>query len=152
MQITVRHNLQVSGPDDPDPEANALILPIREAHAVMGETVAAYLARVAWRFDLPTVCVINGEFYGRDEWEGRALGVNDNLEFLSRPMGSGSGGSTAKSLISIVALVALTAIAGPAGFVGSALATTLGPTVGAIASAAIVGASALAIDAWSRPR
>ncbi|CAO4177223.1 host specificity factor TipJ family phage tail protein [Methylorubrum extorquens] len=154
MHIAVRHNLQVFDPADPSLcESGAIVLPIAEARAVMGETVAAYLARVVWRFDLPTVCRINGEFYGRAEWETRSLAVNDNVEFVSRPLGGGSsGGSTAKSILSVVALVALTAVAGPAGPLGAALAGTLGSVGGAIASAAIVGAGALAISHFLAPK
>lgn len=158
MNIAVRHNLQVYDPTDASlREADAIVLPVREAEAVMGETVAAYLARVAWRFDLPTVCRINGEFYGRQEWESRALAVNDNVEFVSRPLGGGSGGgSTGKSILSVVALVALTAVAGP---LGSAVAGTFATAgtfafsvASSLASAAIVGAGALAISHFLAPK
>lgn len=159
MHIAVRHNLQVYDPGDASLcEADAIVLPVREAEAVMGETVAAYLARVAWRFDLPTVCRINGEFYGRAEWGARALAVNDNIEFVSRPLGGGSsGGSTGKSILSVVALVALTAVAGP---LGGTIAGAAGLTAGtfafsiasSLASAAIVGAGALAISHFLQPK
>lgn len=153
MQVAVKHSLQLYDPGGTShPEEAALILSIAEAQAVMGETVAAYLARVAWRFELPTVLTINGEFYARAEWETRALGLNDNVEFISRPLGSSSGGSTAKSILSVVALVALTAVAGPAGPLGAALATSLGSFGGAVASAAIVGAGALAISHFLVPK
>ncbi|WP_437872055.1 hypothetical protein ACSD7O_07975 [Methylorubrum extorquens] len=115
MQIAIKHNLQLydwqGGEQD---EGEALILPVAEAKSVMGETVKAYLARVAWRFELPTVLVINGEFYSRAEWETRAFAANDRVEFISRPIGSNSGGgSTAKSIVSVLALVALTAVIRP---------------------------------------
>lgn len=153
MQIAIKHNLQLYDPQSAEQdESQALILPVAEAQAVMGETVKAYLARVAWRFDLPTVLTINGEFYGRSEWEARAFAANDRVEFISRPLGSRSGGgSTIKSIASVLALVALTAAAGPAGFIGSALATSLGSVGGAIASAAIVGAAAAPVALWMRP-
>lgn len=159
MQIAVRHNLQLYDPVDAShSEADALVLPVAEAQAVMGETVAAYLARVAWRFDLPTVCRINGEYYARAEWPETALAVNDNVEFVSRPLGpAGSGGSTFKTIASVVALIALTAVAGPA---GGAIAGAAGLTAGtfafaaasALASAAIVGAGALAISFFMKPK
>ncbi|MDV2986995.1 UNVERIFIED_CONTAM: host specificity factor TipJ family phage tail protein [Methylobacteriaceae bacterium AG10] len=157
MRIAVRHNLQVFDPLGTSPcEADAIVLPVREAEAAMGETVAAYLLRVAWRFELPTVCRINGEFYSRADWETRALAVNDNVEFVSRPLGGGSGGSTGKSILSVVALVALTAVAGPA---GSAIAGTFATAgsfgfsvASSIASAAIVGAGALAISHFLSPK
>lgn len=153
MQIAVKHNLQLyDSATDSGGEAGALVLPIAEARAVMGETVNAYLARIAWRFELPTVLIINGEFYGRAEWEARALAANDRVEFISRPLGSSSGGSTTKSILSVVALVALTAVAGPAGPIGTALAASLGSVGGAIASAAIVGAGALAISHFLAPK
>lgn len=152
MQINVAHNLQVFAPDDTGPTEQTIVLPIADAQAVMGETVKAYLARVAWRFDLPTVLTINGEYYARAEWESRAFAANDRVEFISRPLGGGSGsGSTAKSIMSVVALVALTAVAGPSGFIGAALASSLGSVGGAIAGAAIVGAAAAPLALWMRP-
>ena len=161
MHIAVRHNLQVFDPADPSLcESGAIVLPIAEAQAAMGETVAAYLARVAWRFELPTVCRINGEFYARAEWATRAVGANDNVEFISRPLGGGSGGgSTGKSILSVVALVALTAVAPYAvGAIGGALGTTALGTAsaltfaGKLASAVIVGAGALAVSHFLQPK
>ncbi|WP_181425583.1 hypothetical protein [Methylobacterium sp. B4] len=153
MQIAVKHNLQLYEPDNiENPGDPGIILPIADAQAVMGETIAAYLARVAWRFELPTVLTINGEFYGRAEWETRAVAANDHVEFISRPLGGGRGGSVGKSILSVVALVALTAAAGPAGPLGAALATSLGSFGGAVASAAIVGAGALAISHFLAPK
>ncbi|MGX5777019.1 host specificity factor TipJ family phage tail protein [Methylorubrum zatmanii] len=122
----------------------------------MGETVAAYLARVAWRFEMPTVCRINGEFYGRAEWETRALAVNDNIEFISRPLdGGGRGGSVGKSIVSVLALVALTAAAGP---IGTSLATAIGASgfaataITSLTTAVIVGAGSLAISHFLSPK
>lgn len=158
MQINVAHKLQIFDPTDPSlDDKSALVLPIAEARAAMGETVAAYLARVAWRFDLPTVCRINGEFYARAEWETRALAVNDNIEFISRPLGGGSsGGSTGKSIMSVVALVALTALApyAVAGLGIEALGTAASALTwgGKVAAAAIVGAGALAISHFLAPK
>jgi sulfur carrier protein ThiS len=83
MQTAVKHNLQLYEPENiENPGDPGIILPIADAQAVMGETVAAYLARVAWRFELPTVLTINGEFYSRAEWETRALPANDQVEFI----------------------------------------------------------------------
>ncbi|MFG7490506.1 hypothetical protein [Methylorubrum rhodesianum] len=160
MQIAVRHSLQVFDPaDDSHREADAFVLPVRDAEAVMGETVAAYLKRVEWRFDLPTVCRINGEFYGRAEWETRALAINDNIEFISRPLSGGSGGSSSsKSIMGVVALIALTVLAPYAvGAAGAAGATALGTSAasltfaGKLAAAAIIGASAAPVAVWMRP-
>lgn len=154
MQIVVAHKLEVFATDDGHPsDAAPLVFAICEpVTAAMGETVTQFLVRAGWRFDLPTICLINGECYGRAEWPDRALAVNDNVEFVSRPLGSGSGGSTIKSIASVVALVALTAVAGPTGFIGSALATSLGSALGAVAGAAIVGAGAIPLAAWMVPR
>lgn len=151
MQIQVAHSLQLHDNDGPEQLPPALVLPIAEGQAVMGETVKAYLARVAWRFELPTALMINGEYYARAEWETRAFAANDRVEFISRPLGSGAGGSTAKTIMSVVALVALTAVAGPSGFIGAALASSLGSVGGAIAGAAIVGAAAVPVALWMRP-
>lgn len=66
MQISVAHNLQLYEPGNTEsPGDPGIILPIADAQAVMGETVAAYVARVGWRFELPTVLIINGEYYAR---------------------------------------------------------------------------------------
>jgi hypothetical protein len=97
------------------------------------------------------VLIINGEYYARAEWETRAIGANDNIEFMSRPLGNGSGGGRSKSVLSVLALVALTAAAGPAGPIGAALAGSLGSVGGAIAGAAIVGAAAAPLALWMRP-
>uniref|UniRef100_UPI001FE1015B host specificity factor TipJ family phage tail protein n=1 Tax=Methylobacterium segetis TaxID=2488750 RepID=UPI001FE1015B len=156
MHIAVRHNLLAYDPEDGSvrPE-NALVLPMREAEAVMGETVAALLARVAWRFDLPTVLKVNGAYLGRDEWSGTHLAVNDNVEFLSRPLGNMAGGSGGKSILSVVALVALTAVAP---WAGGVIAGATGATgfafsaISSLASAAIVGAGALAISHFLSPK
>lgn len=153
MQIAIKHNLQLYDSQGCEhDEGEPLILPIAQAQAVMGETVKAYLSRVAWRFELPTVLIINDEFYGRVEWEARAFAANDRVEFISRPLGGGSGGnSPVKSVVSVLALVALTAAAGPAGFIGSALATSFGSVGGAIAGAVIVGSGAASLAPWMRP-
>lgn len=147
MQLAVKHTLELVEPD-------SFCLPINEAPAMMGETVTGFLARAGWRFDLPTICLINGECYGRAEWPTRALAVNDNVEFFSRPLGSGSAGSTAKSIGSIVALVALTALVpGAVAGLGGAFATAGGAlsTLGSLTSAAIIGAGAAPLAAWLVP-
>lgn len=155
MQIAVKHHLQLYDPEDAQlREEEAFVLPVREAQAVMGETVAAYLDRVEWHFDLPTVCRVNGQFYGRAEWDGLALAVNDNVEFVSRPLGGGSGGSTAKTIASVVALVALTAVAGPAGTAAAAalqVPAFASAVVASAISAAIVGSAAFPIARWLAP-
>ncbi|WP_082172992.1 host specificity factor TipJ family phage tail protein, partial [Methylobacterium platani] len=155
--IRVTRVLQLVDATAEDDEG-ATILPMAEASAVMGETVEAYLARVAWRLDLPTVCRINGEYYGRAEWAARHIGLNDNVEFISRPMGGGSSGSTTgKSILAIVAMIALTAVAGPVGgFVAGAVGLTAGTAAFAITSslvgALVVGAGSLLLSHFLQPK
>lgn len=152
MKVAVRHRLELVEHLNDVPGSAELKLPIREADAVMGESVTAYLDRVGWRFDLPTVCIIGGEFYGRDEWPTCHLALNDDVEFVSRPAGpSGSGGSALKTVASVVALVTLTAVAGP---ISTALLPTLvlGTAPAAFASAAIIGAAAASPLLFTRPR
>jgi hypothetical protein len=158
MHVAVRHQLQIYDPADASLcEAEAVVLPVREAQAVMGETVAAYLDRVAWRFELPTVCRINGAFVLRAQWATRALAVDDHVEFVSRPLGGGSSGpSVGKSILAVVALVALTAVAGPLGGAVAGTVAAAGSTafavVSALASAAIVGAGSLALSFFLSPK
>lgn len=151
--MRVAHRLELVETLDARPGSSALVLSVREAEAIEGETVAAYLERVAWRFDLPTVLVINGAFYGRAEWATTPIAANDDVAFVSRPAGpSGSGGSTLKTVASIVALVTLTAVAGPAGPIVGAGGLALTGTAAALASAAIIGAGSLAISYFLRPK
>lgn len=154
--VRVRRVLQLVDADADD--AGALVLPMAEADAVMGETITAYLERVAWRLDLPTVCRVNGEYYGRAEWASRHIGLNDNVEFVSRPLGGGSssGGSTGKTILAVVAMIALTAVAGPAGTaVAGAVAATgtaAFAVTSALVSAAIVGAGSLVLSHFLQPK
>jgi hypothetical protein len=66
MKLAVKHNLVVMDPqgDEARPESS-LVLSVAEAEAAMGETIADVIARTGWRFDLPTVCRINGLYYSR---------------------------------------------------------------------------------------
>lgn len=105
------------------------------------ETVTAFLRRTGWaardrrygwqfRKGLPTILEINGEAVLRKSWSRRRIAANDNVRFVSYPLGGGSNGS--KQVIGLLALVAVTAFswwAGPvlagAFFAGSALAGSL---------------------------
>src|SRR5262245_46820045 len=85
-----------------------------QAEPLPGERVAGFLERVGWRFQLPTICVVNGQPLLRRQWKRRRIRATDRVEFWSRPWG-GSGSGSGKTIIGIVALVALAAFAPWAG-------------------------------------
>jgi len=152
MKLAVKHNLLVFDPERDDvrvPEAG-LVLPIAE-HKIRKRkpTIEQVLAETGWRFDLPTVCKVNGVYYSRTEWATHRLAANDNVEFLSRPLGgSSSGGSSAKSIGAIVAMVALTALAPyAAGAIFGA-----GTLMASVASAAMIAGGAMAISHFLKPK
>ncbi|MGA0595390.1 host specificity factor TipJ family phage tail protein [Enterovirga sp. CN4-39] len=153
MRLAVAHKLEVYDPElaEPCPDER-LVLPVRTAEAVMGESVTSFLERSGWRFDLPTVLVINGEFYGRAEWDSYKLALNDNVAFLSRPGigGSSSGGSSSggKSIMALVGLIALSALAPWAG------AAVFGAgTVGAsIFSAVLIAGGSMLLSFLLKPK
>jgi hypothetical protein len=148
MKLAVKHNLVVMDPqgDEARPESS-LVLSVAEAEAAMGETIADVIARTGWRFDLPTVCRINGLYYSRDEWAAYHLAASDNVEFLTRPGDVGGGGSSAKSIGAIVAMVALTALApwamGAIGLTGAAA---------SIGSSLLIAGGAMAISHFLKPK
>ncbi len=126
------------------------------------ETVAAFLRRTNWakhdraygwqfRKGLPTILEINGEAVLRKQWRRRRIAANDNIRFVSYPLGGGGNGL--KQVVGLVALVAVSAFAiwaGPAvasalGFGGSALA-------GGLATAAIGIGGSLLINALVAPK
>ncbi|WP_052003161.1 host specificity factor TipJ family phage tail protein [Microvirga sp. BSC39] len=152
MALAIKHNLLVFDPERDDvrvPEAG-LVLPIAEHKTRKRKpTVEQVLAEAGWRFDLPTVCKVNGVYYGRTEWATHKLTANDNVEFVSRPLGgmSGQGGSSAKSIGAIVAMVALTALApwamGAIGLTGMAA---------SIGSSLLIAGGAMAISHFLKPK
>ncbi|MFK4538022.1 sulfur carrier protein ThiS [Bradyrhizobium ottawaense] len=84
------------------------------------ETVTAFLRRTGWakrdrtygwqfRKGLPTILEINGEAVLRKSWSRRRIAANDNVRFVSYPLGG--GGSGAKQVIGMVALIAVSAFA-----------------------------------------
>lgn len=89
----------------------------RQAMARAGESVAKFLKRNRWRFDLDTILVINGRPVLRrdDGWKLRRIQPGDVVRFVSRPF----GGQQGKQIAGLVALIALTVFAtwavGPAG-------------------------------------
>jgi hypothetical protein len=114
-------------------------LEVGSASARPRETVSAFLRRSGWaardrrygwqfKKGLPTILEINGEAVLRKQWTRRRIGANDNVRFVSYPLG-GAGGGGAKQVIGLVALVAVSAfaiwagplVAGALGFGGSTL-------------------------------
>jgi hypothetical protein len=126
------------------------------------ETVAAFLRRTSWarldraygwqfRKGLPTILEINGEAVLRKQWRKRRIAANDNVRFVSYPLGGGNNGI--KQVVGLVALVAVSAfaiwagplVAGALGFGGSAL-------VAGLATAAIGIGGSLLINALVAPK
>ena len=89
---------------------------------------------------------INGEAVLRKEWPKRRIAANDNVRFVSYPLGGGNNGI--KQVIGIVALVAVSAFAlwaGPALFGAG--------TFGALATTAAIGiGGSLLINALVAPK
>jgi sulfur carrier protein ThiS len=152
MKLAIKHNLLVFDPERDDvrlPESG-LVLPIAEHKTRKRKpTIEQLVAETGWRFDLPTVCKVNGLYYGRTEWATHRLAANDNVEFISRPLGGmgGGGGSSAKSIGAIVAMVALTALApwamGAIGLTGAAA---------SIGSSLLIAGGAMAISHFLKPK
>jgi sulfur carrier protein ThiS len=121
------------------------------------ETMAAFLRRTGWatkdrqygwqfRKGLPTVLEINGEAVLRKAWATRRVAANDNVRFVSYPLGRQGNG--AKQVIGLVALIAVSAFAlwaGPALFGAG--------TFGAFATTAAIGiGGSLLINALTAPK
>src|SRR5882757_7287176 len=138
-------------------------LEVGSASARPRETVSAFLRRSGWaardrqsgwqfKKGLPTILEINGEAVLRKQWTRRRIGANDNVRFVSYPLG-GAGGGGAKQVIGLVALVAVSAfaiwagplVAGALGFGGSTL-------VGGLATAAIGLGGSLLVNALVNPQ
>jgi len=139
MKLAIKHQLQAD---------EELLLPVRETEAAMGETIEGFLSRTGWRFDgLLTVCRVNGLYYSRAEWSAYHLAANDNVEFISRPLGGGNSGATGKSIGAIIALVALTALApwamGAIGLTG---------TAASIGASLLIAGGAMAISHFLKPK
>jgi sulfur carrier protein ThiS len=152
MALAVKHNLLVFDPERDDvrlPESG-LVLPIAEHKTRKRKpTIEQLIAETGWQFNLPTVCKVNGEYFARSEWATYRVAANDNVEFVSRPLGGmgGQGGSSAKSIGAIVAMVALTALApwamGAIGLTG---------TAASIGSSLLIAGGAMAISHFLKPK
>jgi hypothetical protein len=80
---------------------------------VEGESIADFIERVEWDFNLPTICVRDGAPVMRKDWATTTVSSRDNIVFYSKPFGpgGGGGGSKWKMVVGLVALVALAAFA-----------------------------------------
>lgn len=109
----------------------------RKAMARAGESVAKFLKRNRWRFDLDTILVINGKPVLRrdDGWKARRFAPGDVVRFVSRPFG---GGNQGKQIGGLIALIALTVFASWA--VGP---TLLGSTLLAAGAKALIVAGGM---------
>jgi sulfur carrier protein ThiS len=152
MALAVKHSLLVFDPerDDVRLQESGLVLPIAEHKTRKRKpTIEQLVAETGWQFNLPTVCKVNGAYYSRTEWATHRLAANDNIEFISRPLGGmgGGGGSSAKSIGAIVAMVALTALApwamGAIGLTGMAA---------SIGSSLLIAGGAMAISHFLKPK
>lgn len=81
----------------------------RRADARPGESVACFLKRHKWRFDLDTILVIDGKPVLRrgSGWRRTIIRPGADVRFISRPFGGQSG----KQLAGLAALIALTVFA-----------------------------------------
>lgn len=129
------------------------------------ETVSAFLRRVGWaklhskygwqfRNGLPTILEVNGVPVLRKAWRSTKIAANDNVRFISRPLGGQRGGS-GKQILGLVALVAVSAFAlwaGPALAAGLGLAGISATVVGGLATAGIAVAGSLLINSLTAPK
>jgi hypothetical protein len=107
-----------------------------------------------WSFQLPTVCVINGEPILQRHWKRRRIKPGDEVKFCSRPWGKSASGKQIAGLVALIALAVLapyagTAIAGALGLGGSAV---LGISAASIISGVILLGGALLVGALTKPK
>lgn len=141
---------------------------VARAEPRKGETVTAFLRRTGWahrdrqygwqfKKGLPTVLEVNGEPLLRKHWSRKKIAANDNIRFVSYPLGGGQNG--AKQVIGLVALVALAAFAAPLAGAGLAAAginastAVIGTlTAGQLATGALLLGGSLLINALVSPK
>ncbi|MEW6125366.1 MAG: host specificity factor TipJ family phage tail protein, partial [Pseudomonadota bacterium] len=141
-----------------------IILPAHEvasAAARPRETVARFLARVGWRFRLPTILVIDGApvLRARRGWARRRIRKGEHVVFQSRPLGGGGGGggsssSTTKSVVGLVGLIALSALAPGIGTwaAGALFPAAIANMASTAISGALVAGGAFAVNTLLQPR
>jgi hypothetical protein len=127
------------------------------------ETITAFLRRQGWavrdaefgwqfRNGLPTILEINGEPVLRRDWRKTRIAANDNVRFISKPLGGGQGGKQILGLVALVAVSAFAMWAGPAlagalGFTGAAA-----TVVGGVATAGIAIGGSLLVNSLTAPK
>ncbi|MFT4115602.1 hypothetical protein [Bradyrhizobium sp.] len=110
-------------------------LEVARAEPLPRETITAFLRRTGWAWrdrkygwqfkkGLPTTLEINGEPVLRKSWARRRIAANDNVRFVSYPMGGGGSNGAKEVVVGLVALVAVAAFA--AAVSGGAAANLLG--------------------------
>ncbi len=136
-----------------------LTLPYHEiarTDLIAGETINALVRRTGWAqrvnrkwsFRLPTICVVNSKPVMQTAWRRLRLRADDVVEFWSRPLGGGRGG-TGKNLFGLIAVIALSAFAP---WAGGALAGLAGlPGAVSIFTGAITILGAVKIAALAPP-
>src|SRR3954454_7108827 len=94
---------------------------LARADPIPGERIGEFLQRAGWSrqekingkrrwaFRLPTVCLVNGDYVLQRHWKRRRIKADDNVIFLSRPLGGADGGG--KNVLGLVALIAASALA-----------------------------------------
>lgn len=129
------------------------------------ETVAAFLSRHGWavrdarygwqfRNGLPTILEINGQPVLRRDWRKTRIAANDNVRFISKPLGGGqnSGGKQVLGLVALVAVSAFAMWAGPALAGAFGLTGAAATIVGGIATAGIALGGSLLINSLTAPK
>ena len=124
----------------------------RAASARAGESLARFLKRQGWRFDLDTIAVVDGKpVLRRDRgWQRFKILPGMVVRFISRPFGGG-GNNTMKQIGGLVALIALTVFAPYAtgALLGPALAKTF---VGTLANALFVAGGMMLYNTLVYPK
>ncbi len=63
-------------------------------------TIATWLTQTnIVTFELPTICLVNGNAVLRQDWQTTIIGVNDVITFITLPQGSGGGGKILRSVL-----------------------------------------------------
>jgi len=107
-----------------------------------------------WSFQLPTVCVINGQPVLQRHWQRRRIKPGDEVRFCSRPWGKSASGKQIAGLVALIALAVLAPYAGAAiaTAVGLGGAAVLGISAASIISGIILLGGALLIGALTKPK
>lgn len=129
------------------------------------ETISAFLRRTGWakldtkygwqfKSGLPTIVEVNGRPLLRKHWRRHKIALNDNIRFVSRPLGGqrGGGGKQILGLVALVAVAAFAIWAGPAIAGALSLTGTAASVVGGVVTAGIGLAGSLLINSLTAPK